>query len=475
MKKILSFLLLFSFHFDVNAGFLKYLNELKTCDQFEEVQFVKSIDSLTPGGGGAFAWIEKDLQAEFWGWRIKSELNGKPGTWVRQDVFSFSPEWFGALHLKISPSLLPPTFRNLGYTETDVRQRYLRFIPDISLDDTPDWAALQMSFLAMDKGIYAVTFGNGDYYINRSLRLPETTRFTDNTIYLIEGNGTTITSINEDGFAFFESIPKNQRQGLDIFTARRFTIKNLILRGKAKAGNGSVGIRIGATFHSIFENIHFANLDTGIVLRHAMSSEIVRCNAVNCYSVCYYLGSGKGAWPGANAPNSGSNQSRVIGSRMFVADGQYAGVMISNSSECRVDDFTVDGGAERHTAFVIHINTGGTTTVKDAFVKGVHGEAAVDSALIKCRGNGNALFDISDLFVQMKCTLVELETPSGYAQVNCSNFSYFPPGSTLAHKGNGGAWSMENVFEKKTEPIWKKGKGYSEPIPERWRNIKKLF
>ncbi|MBL7923748.1 MAG: hypothetical protein JNL88_06090 [Bacteroidia bacterium] len=475
MKIITLLAPLMFFNLHVKAGFLRYLDELESCDAYEEVQYVKSLDSLSPGGGGSFVWVANDLRPGMWGWRMKSAQAGKAGTWVRQDVQALSPDWFGARHLKNTLSEETPTFRNLGYDEQTIRKRYFQYIPDISLDDTPDWAALQMTFLALGHGVFAAHLSPGDYYINRTLRLPELTRQTDNTIYLIEGNGCTLTSINKAGFCFLESMPVNQREGLNVFTARRFHISNLILRGKAEAGAGSVGIRIGATFHSLFENLHLANLDTGIVLRHAMSSEIYRCNAINCYRVCYYLGSGKGAWPGADAPNSGSNQSRVIASRMFAYPGQYAGVMISNSSECRVEDFTLDGGAKRNTAFVIHVNTGGTTTVKDAYVKGIHGEAAVDSALVKFRGSGNPLFEVCDLFVQMKCTVVELETTNGYAQVNCRNFSYLPPGSGFANKGNGGAWSFVDVFEKGKEPVWKSGGGYSVPVPGRLRIVKKLM
>ena len=475
MKLLLSTIFLIFIQANTQAGNLKYFSELANCENFNEVQTIVSVDSFSVTGGGNFVWIPNDFRPGCWGLRSKSAQSGKAGSWVRQDISSIHPDWFGARHLQKTLGGEAPTFRNLGYSEATIKERYSSFIPDISLDDTPDWAALQLLFHAMETGYYSANLGPADYYINRTIQLPEITRKTDNTIFLIEGGGCTISSTNFDGYAFFETLPSNQRIGLDIFTTRRFTISNIIFRGNALPGKGAVGIRIGATFHSLFENIHFADLDTGIVLRHAMSTEIYRCNAVNIYSICYYLGSGTGVWPGANAPNSGSNQSRVIASRMFVAPGQYAGVYISNSSECRVDDFTVDGGMERNTSYVIYINTGGTTTVKDGYVKGIHGEAAVDSALVKFRGSGNALFDVSDLFVQMKCTLVELEATNGYAQVNCSNFTYFPDGSQFANKGEGGAWHLVNVLERNSEIKWKTSSGYQLPKPERLRIVKKLM
>lgn len=434
-----------------------------------------SVDSLTPGGGGTFIWVGNDLRPGIWGLRFKSAQSGKAGSWVRQFTGAIHPDWFGARHLPLSLAGTTPTFRNLGYEESEIKKRYSGSIPDISMDDTPDWAALQYCMIAMENGYFTANIGTSDYYINRTVTLPEKIKPGDFTSFTIEGSGCTIFSTNTAGYAFFETLPKNQQQGLDLFTARRFTISNMILRGSAFPGSGSVGIRIGATFHSKIENIHLADLDTGIVLRHAMSTEIYRCNSVNCYSVSYYLGSGEGVWPGANAPNSGSNQSRVIGSRVFVSPGQSAGVYISNSSECRVTDLALDGGQERGIDYAVYINTGGTTTVKDGYVKGLHGESGINKALVKFRGDGNAVFTLEDVFVQMKCTVAELEVISGYAQLNCSSFSYFPPGSTFANKGNGGAWSFTNVFEKNAEIKWKTGSGYSTPLPERTRTIRKLM
>ena len=458
-----------------HARQLNYYADLENTEDFSEAHLVSAIDSLTPGGGGLFVWVANDLRPALWGIRFKSSQSGKAGSWVRQFNGPVMADWFGARHMPQSLAGTIPSFRNLGYDDLTIQRRFTQYIPDISLDDTPDRTALQMCMIALENGYYSVSLGHGDYYINKTVRLPEKIKPGDFTSYTIDGNGATVYPVNGNGFAFFESLPADQRQGLDLFTARRFTIFNLILRGKALPGKGAVGIRIGATFHSKFENIHFSDLDTGIVLRHAMSSEIYRCNAVNCYAISYYLGSGEGVWPGANAPNSGSNQSRVIGSRVFVAEGQSAGVYISNSSECRVIDLALDGGQERTIDYAVVINTGGTTTVKDGYVTGLHGEAGVGKALIKCRGDGNAVFETRDLFVQMKCTLVELEVISGYAQMNCSNFSYFPPGSPFANKGNGGAWSFTNVFEKNAEVKWKTGAGYSQPVPERIRNIRKLM
>lgn len=475
MKSGLAGLLFFLLTTSLPARQLRYYAELADTDDFSEAHYVTSIDSLTPGGGGYFVWVANDLCPGLWGVRIKSSQSGKAGTWVRQFNGPLSADWFGARHLPQSLAGTSPTFRNLGYEEHEIKRRFGALIPDISFDDTPDRTALQMCMIALENGYSEVMLGTADFYINRTITLPEKIKPGDFTSWSINGSGATIYSVNTTGFAFFESLPRDQRQGLDEFTARRFTITNLILRGRSLPGSGSVGIRIGATFHSKFENIHFADLDTGIVLRHAMSSEIYRCNAVNCYSISYYLGSGEGVWSGANAPNSGSNQSRVIGSRVFASDGQYAGVYISNSSECRVTDLALDGGEERKIGYAVYINTGGTTTVKDGYVKGVHGEAGITNALVKFRGDGNALFMLEDVFVQMKCTVAELEVISGYAQITCSNFSYFPPGSNFANKGNGGAWTFIHVFEKNAEVKWKTGSGYSPPIPERIKNSRKLM
>lgn len=451
------------------CGSLLYLDHLRSCRNFDKAQIISQFDSLTPGGGGVFVYVHQDLRAEIFGLLIKSNVDGYPGTWIRQDAFRLHPDWFGARHVS-ALGIKPPTFRELGYSEEEVMRRYYRHIPDISLDDTPDFAALQMVFKVMDYGYYTADLGPADYFINRTLTLPEKPRFSTTTHYIINGNGALITSIHKEPLTFLETMPQDQKQGLNIFTDRRFRIRDLVLRGQSPPGSGTTGIRIGATFHSLIENVHFSYMDTGIVLRHAMSTIISQCNALFCYKVGYFIGSGN--WPGATGPTSGSNQSKIISSRMFAWPGQFAGIIISKSSECSVIDFTMDGGEERNVAYGILINTGGLTVVKDGFVDGVHGECAVDSAFIKFRGGGNAFFEVRDLYIQMPGTIVELETTYGGAQVKCENFSYFPPSSGFASKGNG-TWHFDHVFEKKQNAKWRTGSGYSVPAEDKIRNIRK--
>jgi hypothetical protein len=76
------------------------------------------------------------------------------------------------------------------------------------------------------------------------------------------------------------------------------------------------------------------------------------------------------------------------------------------------------------------------------------------------------LFSVSDLYIQYPCTLVELEVPSGYAQVNCSHFIYFPDKSNFANKGNGGTWKFEDALRGK-QASWRSGTGYSVPVKSR--------
>lgn len=419
-------------------------------------------DTILKKGGGIFTWIENDPRPEAWGIIFKSD-NNPSGSWVRQDIIELNPDWFGAMNAKI-------TFRNLGYTQPLLSERFGKYIPDISEDDTPDWAALQMMCRMQELGFETINLTSTPFYINRTVRLPENTIPNDSRLFQIYGNGAWIYSINQLGYPFFKTMPADQRTSQNTFTARRFTIKDLCIKGDAAPGSGSVGIAIGGTFHSLLENITLEKLDTGIVFRHAMSSEIYRCNTVNCFRVSFYMGSGVNAWTGANSTNSGSNQSKVTSCRMVSWTNQRAGVVISQSSECRVTDFTIDGGEKKHTDYAVLINTGGSTTVKDGFVSGIHAEAMVDSAIVKFRGSGNALFHVKDLFIQYEANVIELETISGYSQVICENISYMPSSSTFSNKGNGGSWHFINVFDRNKEPQWRG----DPPLKDRVRNIKRL-
>lgn len=462
-KLLLLFLFIHSF---LHAEFLKDYEALKNTRNFSQPHYVGAADQITGKGGGLFNWVENDLRQEAWGIIIKSSQEGKTGSWVRQDVARISPDWFGAVNIQKTKAGLSPTFRNLGYDEEIIRKRYFSYIPDISLDDTPDWAALQLACRLMERGWDSVILSSENYYINRGIQLPETKKNNETRHFIIDGNGAEIYQTGQEAITFFNTMPRTQKMSQDIFTARRFTIRNLSIYGKAPAGSGSKGIAIGGAFHSLIEDVVCTTLDTGIVLRHAMSTVIRRCNSVNCFSVSYFMGSGAGVWEGASAINSSSNQSQIVSSRTVSWTNQKACVVIMHSSECRVDDFTLDGGEKKHTDYVVVINTGLATTVKDGYVKGIHGESMVDSALVKFRGNGNALFEVSDLYIQYPCTLVELEVPSGYAQVNCKHFIYYPDKSNFANRGNGGTWKFEDALRGK-QAVWKTGEGFQSPVKSR--------
>ncbi len=454
--------------FSTKAAFLKTYDDLKQTNNFSESHYISFADKITQKGGGFFSWISNDTRNEAWGLIIKSNQKDVVGSWVRQNVTALNPDWFGATRTKTAKPEMQQSFRALGYSDQQIKSRYGIYITDISLNDYPDWAAMQMMCKLQELGWLSIELPSGDYYINRKIILPEPVKANTVVQYSIEGNGSWFYSTNNNGFPFFFTMPVNQTMSQSIFCARRFTIKNLSIIGR-KDAPGSVGIEIGGTFHSLIENIHLIGLDTGIVLRHAMSTTISRCNAVGCRRISYFIGSGRGAWEGGNSTNSGSNQSKVISCRQFTADGQFAGVYITESSECRVEDFALDGGAKRHTDYGIYIDTKNASTVKDGYVKGVHGEAAVDSALVKFRGN-SASFEVQDLFVQYACTLVELE---GNSQVNCSQFSYFPGDCNFASKGDG-YWKFENVFNRAKTINWRTDGDYAVPDEKRVKNDKRL-
>lgn len=467
IQRIIICIVLISFPCFIHAEFLKDYETLRNSRNYSEPHYIGMADSISKKGGGLFSWIPNDLRPEAWGIIIKSSEEGKQGSWVRQDLSRLSTDWLGACNINKAPNGSAPTFRNLGYELSTIQKRYFLYINDISLDDTPDWAAMQLAFSLQEKGWEAITLSPLPYFINRSLTLPETQKNNETRHFILEGNGAEFYSINDQPFCFFYSIPKHQQMSQNVFTARRFTLRNFSIYGKSKPGGGSSGITIGGSFHSLLEDIVCTALDTGIILRHCMSTEVRRCNSVNCFSVNYYFGSGLGIWDGATAINSSSNQSKIKSSRTVSYIKQNACVVIEHSSECRVEDFTLDGGEKKHTNYVVLINTGLATTVKDGYVKGLHGESMVDSALVKFRGNGNALFEVSDLYIQYPSTLVELEVPSGYAQVNCKHFIYYPEHSNFANKGNGGTWKMEDVLRGR-KIKWKAGEGYSVPVKSRF-------
>jgi hypothetical protein len=472
---LLIFISTFQFLFFIQplkAEFFKDYNDLKKTENFSEPAVVAMVDETTGKGGGVFTWKPYDTSEEIFGLVVSCSNSQFKGNWIRQQS-NLNPDWFGAINKKELPGNISPTFRALGYSDSTIKSRYANLIPDISLDDTPDWAALQFMCKLQEKGWLSIELNPLDYFINRTVVLAENTKPSFEITFQIEGSGARIYSINKNGFPYFYSMPKTQKISQDVFCARRFHISNLNLRGSAKSGSGSVGISIGGTFHSLIENIQIHSMDTGIVLRHAMSSEIYRCNAVGCYNVSFFLGSGNKIWEGATPPTSGSNQSRIIASRTFPAENQFAGCVIHQSSECRVVDFTLDGGGKRSVDYAVIINTGGTTTVKDGYVEGLHGETNCDSALIKFRGNGASIFVAKDLYIQMKSVIIELDAMSSSAQVTCENFSYMPAGSTFANKGNG-AWDFKNIFSKDKNPEWKTSDGYNSPQKEKIRNVRKL-
>jgi len=230
--------------------------------------------------------------------------------------------------------------------------------------DTIDWIAWQECFLSMEENFFSQVNSqeNKSYFINKRLQMPRHqlgwSAAMRSMYFSIQGNCSKWTII-DDSEPLFYRMPADQSEATGSgYQDYRFIISDMLIEG---AGNGNIGIQLGATNGSLIYNVHFKNITTGLDSQFNLHLNVVYPFCTNCSS--YGLRLREGQWTGATVTNAQSNAVKVFGPRIYSAASQVAGIEISAADTVAIYDPSFEGLGG---GYYVLIDTQNSSTVRYA-------------------------------------------------------------------------------------------------------------
>lgn len=278
---------------------------------------------------------------------------------------------------------------------------------------TDDTAALQAA-IASSKSTGKMIILAGTYKISNSILIDK-----DHKYLVIEGSFSRIVALNSNFDAFIKRInPTNNKEALDVMTNSVFHIRNLVLKGFTN----QVGLQMGPSYGSKYEQIWGDSLKTVIHLRFALRTVIDNSFAINCLNgfIADY-----GNWVDATDFNSQSNHTTITNCRVYFPENITGNVGFGFYScsggvvrDCIIEGFKANVG--------IDFDGKNSNVVKDFTINNIHFECTqgATTAFIKTRIAGGTV-TIDKCYGQYPCLFLDSSSTSGLGFVQVSNVPWW--------------------------------------------------
>jgi hypothetical protein len=363
------------------------------------------------------AWVSDTL--------FKTTVVNNTTTNITGSSSMISPEMFGAVNAN-------QTFAQRGISQDTINSRY----PGIgaTINDNIDWAAWQMAVrqaCLIGGGVHA---RGGTYFIgSKPIVLEKLFRGIQ-----IDGNMCKI--ISNGGTSIISRVTPVSNSEANQMVESKVTIQNIFLEGTSS----QIGIDIGPTYGSLYQNIYCSGLAEAIHLRFGLRTIINNCFATYCNKGWVV---DRGNWTGSSNSNSQSNHTTISNCRWF-GNGDVA-IQIIACSGCVVRDCIIEGQSCR---VGIEWDGQGSTVVKDGTVENCHFECSSGSteSFIKVRLH-SGIITINKAYGQYASILVDAGATIGYLNVRVSNVPFWvmKVGKAFNNAGNC-SW----VFEGNDSPLY---------------------
>jgi hypothetical protein len=260
-------------------------------------------------------------------------------------------------------------------------------VGDGSADDT---AAIQSAFDALDPVRGGnVFFPPGRYRITATINLPVTTSGTGR--YEISGYGASVET-SADIVMFLRTVADNTIANNVI--SDRFTVAGLSLTGVNPPPPNSWGFKFGPSYTSVFKDLNFLFLNTGLDLLFCLNTIVDGCMATACGQ--YGFRARNGDWSGVTSSNSQSNVTAFTNCRVFARTGAFAGFSIEGASGVTLDNCISEGATQQ---YGINWDSELSSVAKQVYIRNLHTEGSFTSAAVRLRG-GNSQHVIDGWFHQ---------------------------------------------------------------------------
>lgn len=224
--------------------------------------------------------------------------------------------------LNSSVTGVPYTNTTAGNYWTRVNSAYTINVATMSID----WIARQEAYLAMAQDGYSkiISPGGRGYCPTQTWDLPRTqlgfSFYRRGLSFEFDDQGSTTRNRTGTNFTLYKRMPVSQAEAAGEFLDYSYRFKNMYLYGNNAANAANIGIQLGATCHSVFENIEANTFQRGIDCQFALELSLFNVKQVNYFE--YGTKIGKGEWAGATSSTAGVNLVSILQHRCVV--GEFA-------------------------------------------------------------------------------------------------------------------------------------------------------
>jgi len=306
------------------------------------------------------------------------------------------------------------TLSSSGYTLSQAQAKWpltqANYAGGITLSMSLDFVAWQeMSYTAKSQGGTFVTSPGGKYYyFNNTLQLPDlvSPRSSRSSIliFIVDLNGSGLRNNSGGEMILVYRYPADQTVAMQMVN-QQIVIRNGMIRGSGSKTVNDIGIRIGASTRTLFENMKFDNCGIGLDLQFCLETTITNCN-VYAYGV-YGMRIWNGQWTGAANSNAQSNIVTITGFRAYNGGGYtpIAAIYMNGNHTIWGNTMTFEGdkGSQSH---IFYENTGGTGVNVFCLNNNYMEYAGCSRAAIRIR-SGKGQYVIN----QLRSSVVESDMP----------------------------------------------------------------
>lgn len=297
-------------------------------------------------------------------------------------------------------------------------------------DDSIQWQNAINTSYSTGQGIFAY----GSFRFAKGVKIAKDHKFL-NVIGWFE-----IIPTANDITLFYSDIPTDTAEAESIYTTRKLSFSNFVLRG-----NGTqTGFDLFATEGTKYDHVWGYDLKRHIDVTFGLRTEINSCEATNCIDGII-VRSGVGRWANATTSNSCSNGTRLISPRVYGHQSlSQTGIGIYDASNVEVINPVIEG-FKFNVAGIDWQSMSPTST--GAYIFKPHFECANTCTAVKLRSSTMTHVIEAPNFIKPG-THIHISVGGGYPQINVkdsSNQKIFFDGTTPVFKHEPGAsWKFTN-------------------------------
>lgn len=306
--------------------------DLANCTSYSS-HYVDQFDINTPyTGGGLFTWVENvGVVTTIPGIRIQNSANTN-GYWIRADYQEgLKAEWFGV-------NRTTSTLLSQGIDQTEADNRYGVGLVTASTD-TYDTAALRSMFAAANTLGVTRVVTQGTYRVNANIEIPKDIR-----LLKWDGGGCTIETTNTASYVVVSTELPTDNGDANVIVENIYNFDGIKIKGDVN----QVGMQIGPSYGSRFQNMYYQDLSMGQRNIFCLGARFDNLRVTDC-NVGVQLTSGfddvdvVSYWTGAAAGTSQCNATSFNNVRAYHGTTGTTVIDILNADGITVRDFIVEG------------------------------------------------------------------------------------------------------------------------------------